>query len=136
MPKIYNLFICHSWTYGDAYEKLVSLLDAAPRFAYRNYSVPKDDPVHDAANVTELYDAIKAQMKFCHVVLIISGVYATYSKWITREIRCATKDLSKPIIGVRPWGSKRISKEVEDAADRVVAWNTNSIVSAIRDLSI
>ena len=42
MPKIYNLFISHSWTYGDAYEKFCSLLDSASNFMYRNYSVPKD----------------------------------------------------------------------------------------------
>jgi len=136
MAKIYNLFISHSWTYGDAYEKLIGLLDSAPRFAYRNYSVPKDDPVHNAANVAELYAAIKQQMTFCHAVLIISGVYATYSKWITREIRCATKDLSKPIISIRPFGSQRTSREVEDAANKVVAWSTSSIVSAIRELSL
>ena len=54
-----------SWTYGDAYDKLCNLLDAAPRFTYRNYSVPKDDPVHDAPNAAALYAAIKHQMIFC-----------------------------------------------------------------------
>ena len=32
----YNLFISHSWTYSDAYEKLVALLDAKPYFSYKN----------------------------------------------------------------------------------------------------
>ena len=40
----YNLFISHSWTYSDAYEKLVALLDAKPNFDYKNYSVPKTIP--------------------------------------------------------------------------------------------
>lgn len=39
----YNLFISHSWTYSDAYEKLISLLDADQYFTYKNYSVPKND---------------------------------------------------------------------------------------------
>ena len=30
--KTRNLFISHSWAYGDAYEKLVKMLDAAPKF--------------------------------------------------------------------------------------------------------
>ena len=34
----YNLFISHSWTYGDAYDKLVSMLNRAPNFTYKNYS--------------------------------------------------------------------------------------------------
>ena len=42
--KSRSLFISHSWSYGDAYEKLVGLLDAASNFEYKNYSVPKNDP--------------------------------------------------------------------------------------------
>ena len=50
----YHLFISHSWTYSDAYDKLVNLLDEANNFVYKNYSVPKDDPIHDADNTKEL----------------------------------------------------------------------------------
>lgn len=136
MAKIYILFISHSWSYSDAYDKLVNMLNDAPGFTYRNYSVPKDDPVHNAPNVQALYDAIKAQMTFCHAVLIISGVYATHSKWIIREIQCATKDLSKPIVAVRPWGAERVSQEVERAASVTAAWNSGSIVAAIRQVAL
>jgi hypothetical protein len=100
--KTRNLFISHSWTYGDAYEKLVMLLDAAPNFVYRNYSVPEDDPVHNVPNTEALYKAIKNQMVFCEVVLIMAGKYATYSKWIQREIQIAKKDYDKPIVAIRP----------------------------------
>ncbi len=132
--KSRNLFISHSWTYGDAYEKLVDLLDAAPNFQYKNYSVPEDDPVHNAPNVEALYKAIKNQMVFCDVVLIMAGKYATYSKWIQREIQIAKKDFSKPIVAIRPWANEHVSTVVSEAADRLVGWNTNSIVSAIREL--
>lgn len=44
----YNLFISHSWAYGDAYDKLTDMLRAKPYFDYRDYSVPKDDPIHNA----------------------------------------------------------------------------------------
>ena len=47
---MYRLFISHSWTYSDAYDRLIDLLNAAPNFAYMNYSVPKDDPIHNAPN--------------------------------------------------------------------------------------
>lgn len=136
MSKTYNLFISHSWTYGDAYERLIKLLDSAPSFSYRDYSVPKDDPIHNAPNVAALYDAIKTQMTFCHVVIILAGVYASYSKWIDREIRCATRDLSKPIIAIRPWDSERISTMVQDNATKIVGWSTSSIVSAIREVAL
>src|SRR5947199_8618178 len=129
-----NLFISHSWTYGDAYEKLVALLDSASNFIYRNYSVPKDDPVHNAPNIDALYQAIKNQMVFCEVVLIMAGKYATFSKWIQREIQIAKNDYSKPIVAIRPWANEQVSSVVSEAADRLVGWNTSSIVSAIREL--
>jgi hypothetical protein len=133
--KSRSLFISHSWAYTDAYEKLVALLDAAPNFQYKNYSVPRNDPVHNAPTTEALYKAIKNQMVFCDVVLIMAGKYATYSAWIDREIQIAKKDFSKPIVGVRPWANTQVSSVVSNAADRLVNWNTNSIVSAIRELA-
>ena len=94
----YNLFISHSWTYSDAYEKLVRLLDAKPDFSYKYYSVPKDDPIHHAYNDYQLMAAIKAQMQPASCVLILAGVYATYSKWINFEIALA-QSMKKKIIG-------------------------------------
>lgn len=132
--KFRNLFISHSWSYSNVYDKLVALLDAAPNFQYKNYSVPKDDPIHNAPNVDALYMAIKNKMMFCNVVLIMAGKYATYSKWIKCEIRIAKEDFSKPIIGIRPWANEQVSLVVSNAADRLVRWNSNSIVSAIREL--
>ena len=75
-------------------------------------------------------------MRLCHVVLILAGVYATYSKWINIEIDLAKEGFThaKPIIAIRPWGNERISERVQLAADRVVGWNTESVVGAIRDL--
>ena len=138
MAKTYNLFISHSWTYSDAYEKFCGLLDKAANFSYKNYSVPKDDAVHDADNVQELYDAIKAQMSACHIVIIMAGKYATYSKWIKREIKIAQAEFEnpKPLLGVKPWATTQVSSAVSENADDLVAWNTNSIVKAIRELSL
>jgi hypothetical protein len=137
MSKTYNLFISHSWTYTDAYEKLCNLFNKASRFSYKNYSVPKDDPVHDADNVQELYEAIKAQIAPCHIVIIMAGKYATFSKWIKREINIAQSEFTnpKPILAVKPWGNTQVSSVVADAADELVGWNTDSIVSAIRQLT-
>jgi len=133
----YNLFISHSWAYGDAYEKLTKLLDNASYFSYRNYSVPKDDPIHNAPNQAALYEAIKRQISPSQVILILAGVYATYSKWIDKEIRIAMTEFPspKPIVAIQPWGAERTSQKVKDAADRIAGWNTSSIVSAIRELT-
>ena len=135
--KTRNLFISHSWSYGDKYDRLCELLGDAQYFRFNNYSVPRDDPIHNAPNQKLLREAIKRQMASCHVVVIVAGVYATYSKWINEEIRLAKHGFlnSKPILAVKPWASERTSTVVRDAADLVVGWNTRSIVSGIRDLS-
>ncbi|HQE50118.1 MAG TPA: TIR domain-containing protein [Fervidobacterium sp.] len=127
----YNLFISHSWTYSDAYEKLVALLDAKPYFNYKNYSVPKDDPIHHACYDYQLKTAIKAQMQPVSCVLILAGVYASYSKWINIEIELA-RQMGKKIIAIEPWGSEKTSTTVKNAADKIVKWNMDSIVEAIR----
>ena len=136
MSKTYNLFISHSWNYSDAYEKLLNLLDKDTSFSYKNYSVPKDDPVHTNGTDKELYEAIKEQMSHASVVLIMAGVYSTYSKWINKEIEIAQTEFSnpKPIIAVEPWGSEKTSVKVKDAADKIVRWNSSSIINAIKDL--
>ena len=130
--RIYNLFISHSWNYSDAYESLVNLLDSRPYFAYKNYSVPEDNPIDDAFSDALLEAAIKRKMQLCSCVIILAGVYATYSKWINKEIKIA-QDLGKPIIAIEPWGAERTSQVVKDAADEIVGWNVESVISAIRD---
>jgi len=136
MAKTYNLFISHSWSYSDAYEKLIALLKSRPYFDFRDYSVPKDDPIHNAPNSQALYDAIKRQMTLCHVVLVMAGVYATYSTWIQKEIRIAKTEfqLPKPVIAVKPWAQTNVSQFVIENADEIVGWNTESVVEAIRRL--
>jgi len=128
---IYNLFISHSWAYGDAYEKLTKMLKAKPYFDYKDYSVPKNDPIHNAANSYQLKEAIRRQMQPASCVLIMAGVYSTYSKWINVEIELV-KSMNKKIIVIEPWGSERTSTIVKNAASVVAKWNTDSIVSTIR----
>ena len=131
---MYNLFISHSWSYSDAYNKLVTLLGDAQYFSYRNYSVPKDDPIHNANNSKELYEAIKQQVRYANVVVILAGVYASYSEWIDKEIEIA-QYLGKPILAIEPWASEKTSVKVKNVADKIVKWNTSSIVDGIRELS-
>ena len=128
---IYNIFISHSWTYSDAYEKLVNLLGAAPCFAYKNYSVPKNDPIHNAIYDYQLKAAIRNQMQHASCILILAGVYSTYSKWINIEIQLA-QEMGKKIIAIEPWGNDRTSITVKNSANVIVKWHTSSIVKAIR----
>ena len=136
MSKTYHIFISHSWAYSDAYDKFIKLLDKDPDFSYSDYSVPKNDPIHNAGTSKELYDAIKAQVSKASVVIIMAGVYSTYSKWINKEIEIAQTEflIPKPIIAVEPWASEKTSVKVKDAADKIVGWNSSSIINAIKEL--
>ena len=58
-------------------------------------------------------------------------MYVAYRYWIQKEIDIAAS-YGKRIIGVIPWGQERTPQEVQDVAAMMVAWNTDSIVSAIR----
>ena len=136
MPRLksYDLFISHAWRYDDDYNRIVNFLEAANNFKYRNYSVPKHDPL-DAENTPRLAAALQRQISPVNVVLIISGMYVNYRDWIQYEIDVAQK-YKKPIIGIKPWGSQRIPATVQSAAITMVGWNTVSIVKAIRKHSI
>ena len=136
--RTYNLFISHSWNYGNHYDRLSKLLEKARYFRYKDYSVPADNPIQNATTAKRLRHAIRRKMSPCGIILVVAGVYATYSDWILKEIDMANSGFEnpKPIVAVRPWGNRKISSTVRDSARTVVGWNSRSIVDAIRTHSI
>lgn len=132
MEKTYRLFISHSWAYSDSYNRIVKLLNEQ-RLNYCNHSVPKDDPIHTKGTDKQLREAIEAKIKGTSCILILAGVYSTYSKWINKEIEIA-KYMNKKIIAIQPWGSERTSQIVKDNANIIVGWNGKTIVDAIKKL--
>lgn len=135
MDKTYNIFISHSWNYSDEYDRLKRLLDKSG-IKYRDYSVPKNDPIHNAKNDKELKEAIKNQMRNASVIIVLAGVYSTYSKWINIEMELAKEGffVDKKIIAVELFGSERTSSIVKQKADKIVKWNSLSIANAIKEL--
>lgn len=132
--KTYDLFISHAWRYNDDYHRLEQMLREATLFKWRNYSVPKHDPLIDPdSNVgkKKLEELLTKQIKPVNSVLILGGLYAAHSEWIQDEIKIAMS-FNKPIIGIYPWGHQNMPVAIQDAAVELVSWNTGSIVSAIR----
>jgi MTH538 TIR-like domain (DUF1863) len=131
-----HVFISHAWKYSNNYETLRKWIFDFPAsigqasLDLRNYSVPKDDPIHDAPNDTKLKEAIFRQIHMSHVVVIAAGMYAHHSKWIRKEIDGA-RAYGKPILGVNLWGAERKSSVVLSNADEVVGWNRQPIIDAI-----
>ena len=138
MSKTYKVFISHSWQYTDVYDKLCKMLDNKTSFTYNNHSVPKSNPIHTNGTDKELKIAITNKMSGCHVVLIMAGKYSTYSKWIKKEIDIAKNGFAnaKPIIGIKPWANTQVSSIVSETADKMVGWNTDAIVTAIRKYAL
>jgi len=134
MPHLrtYKLFISHAWDYKEPYYRLIKMLDDAPNFKYADYSVPFHDPI-DSPNANTIKREITEHIRQTSVFIVLAGMYAAYSKWINFELQTAN-NYSKPILAVRPWGQQRIPVEIQNAANKIVGWNTPSIISAIREL--
>ncbi len=136
--KTYDLFISHAWKYNDDYYRLEEMLKEAFFFKWRNYSVPVHDPLIDPNTIVgknKLISMLDAQVKPVNCVLILSGMYASHSDWILKEIEIA-KAYNKPIIGVKPWGLINVPTIIQNSANTIVGWNTDTIVNAIRTYSI
>lgn len=133
MPQLYpyRIFISHAWDYNEEYCKLEKMLADYPNFEFRNYSVPKHDPLATSAQLTK---KLLDQMNPTQIVIVLAGMYAAHSDWIQFEIDEA-KRLTKPIIGVKPWGQERVPQAVQDAANVIHGWNVGPIVASIRELA-
>lgn len=131
-----HVFISHSWSYSNHYDTLNSWIFHERHsvgwasLSFQNFSVPKDDPIHDAASDQALEKAIFNKILHSHVVIIPTGMYVDYSKWIKKEIE-GSKKFSTPILGVNPWGQIRNSSVVRKNAKLVVRWNKNSVIDGI-----
>ncbi|PQV42723.1 TIR domain-containing protein [Methanohalophilus euhalobius] len=86
MVKERNIFISHSWAYDGHYSGLTGMLDKRQRFKYKNYSVPRNSPIHRCKSDQDLCEAIERKIRSCECVIIMAGVYSTHSKWINKEI--------------------------------------------------
>ena len=133
---MYHIFISHAWKYSEHYYKVVNWLNEAQNnglLTWANYSVPEHDPLLDPNTYhgkQELKKALDNQIKPASVVLILSGMYASYSEWIDYEIDKSVL-LNKKIIGIRPWGQERTPLKVSTFADELIGWNKNSLINAI-----
>lgn len=134
--KTYDLFLSHMWrsTDNSEYYQLEKLLNDAPNFDWRNYSVPEHDPLGTKTD-KELKEALDRQIRQVNCFIIIAGMYVNHRKWIQKELEIA-QNYKKPIVGIIPRGQERIPKEVQDAANEMVGWNTYSIVAVIRKHSL
>ena len=128
-----RLFISHSWSYNERYNSMVALLNSHPTFTFSNYSVPVDD-AFGRMSVPRLKEELRDQIRPVQCVVIIGGMWTNYSDWIQFEMEFSAQ-LGKPILGVKPRGNKVMPAAVTAVSDKVVNWNTASIVEGIMEIS-
>ena len=81
-----HVFISHSWAYSSHYDKLSGWIFnkkwnvGQASLDFRDFSVPQNDPIHNASNDTQLKNAIYNKISNSHVIVIPTGMYANYSK--------------------------------------------------------
>jgi len=137
-----GIFISHSWSYTKHYDVLSDWIfdgnwgvGQAPNRIPINFvdlSIPKDDPIHNAPNAQALQQAIYEEIAKSHIVVIPTGMYASHSKWIGKEIEGAQGNC--PILAVNPWGQEKKSSVVVDNATDSVGWKKKSVVEKIWSL--
>jgi hypothetical protein len=128
--KLYNIFLSHSWKYQHHYDSLIARL-RENGLMFRDYSVPESDPITGAKTDEQLYAAIEAQIRQSSVVLFMAGVYASHSKWISKELEIAQR-YGKKIIAIEPLGAQRTSCPVRAAAIEICSMHASSVINAIR----
>lgn len=134
-----HVFISHAWSYSEHYETLENWIfqekwNVGPAsLDFRDFSIPRSNPIHNATSSKALQDAIFNQISRSHVVVIPSGMYASYSNWIQKEID-GSKAYNKPIVAVNPWGQQRKAGVVLSNADIGVGWNKQPLIDAIWQL--
>jgi hypothetical protein len=134
-----HVFISHAWAHSQHYDTLATWIFKEPwsvgqaSLDFHDYSVPKDNPIHNAPNTQALKQAIFNQIARSHVVVIPSGMYANHSKWIQKEIEAA-KGYKKPILAVSPWAQEKNADIVVSNADEHVGWNKQPLINAIWSL--
>jgi len=134
MATNFKIFISHSWAYHEDLTKLQNLLNSRGYFNVEFLEATREVPIN-SENGTYVKQALKKKILDSHIVLGLAGVYATHSEWMTWELETAYNN-NIPIVGVVPWGQERISSLVQNYAEVVVRWNTESIVEAIRTYAL
>lgn len=132
MARVFKIFISHSWDHLDDLNGLREKLSERGYFNVVFEEFSPNSPIN-SQNIYYMRRRVLERIQESDIVIGLAGIYASYSEWMKWELDAA-KSEGKPILGVAPWGQEKVSRIVAERADKIVRWNTESIVSAIRDL--
>lgn len=127
--KNYTVFVSHSWDYDKQLSNLKSLIEKNSTITIDYSEVTVDAPI-DSEDSAYIRRVLKNRIISSDVFLVMAGMYTSYSDWMKWEIETAKKN-SIPIIAVKPRGAERIPLIIQNNADVIVGWNSNTIVNNI-----
>lgn len=142
MPT-YHVFVSHAWSYSERYTGVVNLLQTAANtysdFDFRDYSVPKSDPLVDPnteVGVRKLTALLRAQIERASSIIVPAGMYVDNRFWIQKEIEIARTGFQYPkrLIAIRRRGQMKDPQDLMEMADVVVNWNSQSLARAVAGL--
>ena len=126
--KTYQLFITRVAETDEEYERFVGRLDDAYDFNYENHS---DNVLSGKSDKEELKNTLKDTINGVEMVIILAGLYPTYSNMIWAVIELS-HELKKPVLLIRPYGMEDVPAELEEASNGVIGWSASCIAGAIK----
>ena len=132
----YPVYVSHCWLPENGTDRLYGLLENyrirhVPEFSFQLLSVSKDDPVQNLPSKKSLIAAVEQKMKESVCLIILTGLFDDYKKWIDIELEAAKK-LKKPVILVEAAVWMKASTKEKRAATATVKWDVKELGEAIQ----
>lgn len=127
--KNHTAFVSHSWDYDNQLKNLKSLIEKNSTITIDYSEVTVDNRINSEQR-DYIRGVLKKRIISSDVFLVMAGMYTSYSDWMKWEIETAKKN-NIPVIAVKPRGAERIPVIIQENADVIVGWNSNSIVNNI-----
>lgn len=132
MTRAPHIYISHSWSTGDSYDKLQRILRSAPECNGRLLCLPKDDPIHATGADYELRGEMRKLMTQAQILIVQVGAYDKLKRWVDEEIDLARGGFThrRPVLAIVPFGHEALAAALEQRVDVLVPWSASEIVAA------
>ena len=127
------LFASHSWDHSRHRDGLHTLL--SPNWKkgveFHDLSASEEHPLHYGDDHDRLVRLLADRIERCDAVLLLAGMYSSYSYWIQVEANLA-RHFKKPILAIAPNGQQRLSATAIEASPyEPIRWRGESVRGAI-----
>lgn len=122
---LYPLFISHSWSTDNDFEKLIHLLHQDESFSYSFYAVNWNDKLYQNGTSFHVYQALKYQLLPSSLMIYQTGRYDIFEKWIHEEVSMA-QEMNKPILALSQQETVLTSEE-KIFCNHLIYWDSSLI---------